>query len=81
MQQSKQIICKLITNSIKDLHDYDCGAINIWKDSDDTEFDTELVDIEWSDGVSAFVLSKVLKLIKEKEKITKSELIDYCLPR
>ena len=77
MQQSKQIICKLITNSIKDLHDYDCGAINIWKDSDDTE----LVDIEWSDGVSAFALSKVLKLIKEKEKITKSELIDYCLPR
>ena len=77
MQQSKQIICKLITNSIKDLHDYDCGAINIWKDSDDTE----LVDIEWSDGVSAFVLSKVLKLIKEKEKITKSELIDCCLPR
>ncbi len=76
MQQSKQIICKLITNSIKDLHKYDCGAINIWK-SDDIEF----VDIEWSDGVSAFVLSKVLKLIKEKEKITKSELIDYCLPR
>ena len=76
MQQSKQIICKLITNSIKDLHDYDCGAINIWK-SDDIEF----VDIEWSDGVSAFVLSKVLKLIKEKEKITKSELIDCCLPR
>ena len=77
MQQSKQVICKLITNSIKDLHDYDCGAINIWNDSDDTE----LVDTEWSDGVSAFVLSKVLKLIKEKEKITKSELIDYCLPR
>ena len=77
MQQSKQIICNLITNSIKDLHAYDCGAIGIWKDSNNTE----LVDIEWSDGVSAFVLSKVLKLIKEKEKVTKAELVDYCLPR
>ncbi len=67
---------KYITKHISNLHPTDCGAINIWESDG-----VKLVDIEWSDGVSAFVLEDVLQLIKEKGSVTKSELIDYCLPR
>ena len=65
---------KYITKHISNLHPHDCGAINIWESDG-----VKLVDIEWSDGVSAFNLDKVLNLIKEKGTVTKSELIEYCL--
>lgn len=64
-----------INSRITDLHENDCGAFNIWEDSEGED----LVDIEWADGVSAFNLKKVLDLIKRKGKVTKSELVDECL--
>lgn len=68
-----------ITERITDLKEYDCGALQVWEDSNGNK----LVDIEWcdsvSDFVSAFDLAKVLNLIKEKGNVTKSELIDACL--
>lgn len=67
---------KYITKHISNLYPTDCGAINIWESDG-----VKLVDIEWNDGVSAFVLEDVMQLIKEKGSVTKSELIDYCLPR
>ena len=64
-----------INSHIKDLTEWDTGALQVWKDSKGNE----LVDIEWSDGVSAFDLQKVLNLICEKGSVTKSELVDECL--
>lgn len=64
-----------INSRITDLYENDCGAFNIWKDSEGSD----LVDIEWADGVSAFNLKKVLGLIERKGKVTKSELVDECL--
>lgn len=71
----KKKILKYITKHISNLNEYDCGAIHIWKDSNGNK----LVDIEWNDGVSAFDLNKVLRLIKEKGSVTKSELVEECL--
>lgn len=71
----KKKALKYITNHITDLSEYDCGALQIWKDNKGNK----LVDIEWCDGVSAFYLDKVLNLIKEKGSVTKSELVEYCL--
>lgn len=68
-------ILKHITESIIDLGEHDCGAIQIWKNDDGKK----LVDIEWCDGVSAFDLEKVLNLIKEKGKVKKSEIVEECL--
>lgn len=52
----------------------DCGVVAIH-----TNDKKILVDIEWSDGVSLFDCGKVLALIKVKQKISKEDLIDYCL--
>ena len=71
----KKRILKYITKHIIDLTEWDCGALQIWKDTKGNK----LVDIEWCDGVSAFDLHKVLNLIKEKGNVTKSELCDECL--
>ena len=71
----KKNILKYITKHITDLNKHDCGALQIWTDSKGNK----LVDIEWSDGVSAFNLDKVLNLVKEKGNVTKSELVEYCL--
>lgn len=68
-------VLKYITRHITDLTEWDCGALQIWKDTKGNK----LVDIEWCDGVSAFNLDKVLNLIKEKGNVTKSELVDVCL--
>lgn len=51
----------------------DCGVVAIHYEDDKI-----LVDIEWSDGVSIFDCDKVLALIKDKQKISKDDLIDYC---
>lgn len=67
--------CSFINSHIKDLTEWDCGALQIWNDSNGNT----LVDIEWADGVSAFDLQKVLNLICEKGSVTKSELVDECL--
>lgn len=66
---------KHITSHIKDLSDWDCGAIQIWED----DRGTKLVDIEWCDGVSAFKYDKVMALIKRKGMVTKSEIVEECL--
>lgn len=71
----KKKILKYITKHITDLTEWECGALQIWKDSEGNK----LVDIEWADGVSAFNFSKVINLIKEKGNVTKSELVEYCL--
>jgi hypothetical protein len=71
----RKALLKEITNAITDLHKNDCGAINIWESSDGTT----LVDIEWADGVSAFNLAEVLSLIRKQGKVTKHELVEYCL--
>jgi len=64
-----------ITNHITDLKNHDCGALQIWKDSNGNK----LVDIEWCDGVSAFDFDKVMALLKEKTYVAKKELVEYCL--
>lgn len=69
------IIPNYINSRITDLYESDCGAFNIWEDSEGND----LVDIEWADNVSAFNLKKVLDLIERKGKVTKSELVDECL--
>lgn len=74
-KKMKKKILKYITSHIIDLTQWECGALQIWKDSKGNK----LVDIEWADGVSAFTFSKVMKLIKEKGSVTKSEIIEYCL--
>lgn len=71
---SKEIL-EHISKHIADLTEQDCGALHIWKDTKGNV----LVDIEWCDGVSAFHLDKVLRLIKEKGNVTKSEIVDICL--
>lgn len=64
-----------ITNHITDLNKNDCGALQIWKDSNGNK----LIDIEWCDGVSAFDFDKVMTLLKERNYVTKKELVEYCL--
>lgn len=75
MKDEEEKICLSINSHIKDLTEWDLGAIQIWKDSNGNT----VVDIEWADGVSAFYLQKVLNLIGEKGDVTKSELADKCL--
>ena len=63
-----------INRNIKDLNEDDMGALQVREENG-----IDVVDIEWSDGVSAFNLQKVLNLICEKETVTKSELVNECL--
>lgn len=51
----------------------DCGVVAIHYEDEKIS-----VSIEWSDGVSIFDCDKVLALIKDKQKISKDDLIDYC---
>lgn len=44
---TKKKLLKYITEHITDLTEWDCGALQIWKDRKDNK----LVDIEWADGV------------------------------
>lgn len=63
-----------IQNAIKHwLKPEDCGVVTIHYEVEKTT-----VSIEWSDGVSIFDCDKVLALIKDKQKISKDDLIDYC---
>lgn len=67
-------IKKTIQNAIKHwLDPLDCGVVAIHYEDENTS-----VSIEWSDGVSIFDCDKVLALIKDKQKISKDDLIDYC---
>lgn len=65
---------RFINEHIKDLNEWDCGAIFVWKSEERL-----LIDIEWADGVSSFNLFKVLELINNKGTVTKEEIVDYCL--
>ena len=65
---------KFITSHIKDLSEYDTGALQVRNENG-----VHVVDIEWNDGVSAFNLQKTLNLICEKGSVTKNELADECL--
>lgn len=63
-----------IQNAIKHwLGPLDCGVVALHSEEKRTT-----VSIEWSDGVSVFDCDKVLALIKEKQKLSKDDLIDYC---
>lgn len=63
-----------IQNAIKHwLKPSDCGVVAIHY-----EDERILVSIEWSDGVSTFDAIEVLALIKEKQEISKDDLLDYC---
>lgn len=65
----------IIQDSIKHwMGPTDCGVVGIHR-----EEKRILVSIEWSDGVSMFNCGKVLALIKDRQKISKDDLIDYCL--
>lgn len=65
-------ICEYINNHIEDLHIGDCGAFQI-RD----EKIGKVVDMEWSDGVSGFVLKNVLDYIKENGTVKRSELMEF----
>lgn len=65
-------ICEYINNHIEDLHIGDCGAFQI-RD----EKIGKVVDMEWSDGVSGFVLKDVLDYIKENRTVKRSELMEF----
>ena len=68
-------IANTIQKAIKHwLKPTDCGVMEI-----PLEDKRKLVSIEWSNGVSIFDCDKVLALIKKKQKISKDDLIDYCL--
>lgn len=51
----------------------DCGVVAIPFGED-----KKSVLIEWSDSVFVFDCDKVLALIKDKQKISKDDLIDFC---
>jgi hypothetical protein len=67
-------IKKIIQNAIKHwLGPFDCGVFALHlKEKRPT------VSIEWSDGYTVFDCDKVLALIKDKQKISKDDLIDFC---
>jgi len=65
-------ICEYINNHIEDLYTGDCGAFQIRE-----EKIGKVVDMEWSDGVSGFVLKDVLDYIKKNGSVTKSELMEF----
>lgn len=65
-------ICEYINNHIEDLHIGDCGAFQI-RD----EKIGKVVDMEWNDGVSGFVLKDVLDYIKENGTVKRSELMEF----
>lgn len=71
---TEQKIKNIIQNAIKHwLGPWDCGVVALHlKEKKPT------VSIEWSDGVSVFDCDKVSALIKDKQKISKDDLIDYC---
>lgn len=75
MSRKNRLLLRYINIHITDFTVWDWGAIRIWKDDKGNKF----VDIEWADGVSAFYLDKVLKLIEEKGPVTKAEIVDNCL--
>ncbi len=70
---SDDTLREYINNHIEDLHAGDCGAMHIWKGSDDTE----VVDIEWNDGFSGFRLKDVMDFIEKNGSVTKSELMEF----
>lgn len=65
-------ICEYINNHIEDLHTGDCGAFQIRE-----EKIGKVVDVEWNDGVSGFVLKDVLDYIKENGTVKRSELMEF----
>lgn len=67
------LIKEYINTRITDLKRGDCGAMNIWKGSDGTE----VVDIEWNDGFSGFVLKDVMEYLNKHGSVTKSELMEF----
>lgn len=69
---SEKEICEYLNKHIKDLYPPDCGALQVRK-----EKIGDVVDIEWSDGVSGFVLKDILNFINEHGSITKSELMEF----
>lgn len=71
---TKTEIMETIQNAIKHwLSPSDSGVLALHIGKEKT-----FVDIEWADGVSMFDCDKVLALIKEKQKISKDDLFDYC---
>lgn len=71
---TKSEMMEVIQDAIKHwLKPGDCGVVALHIGKEKT-----FVDIEWSDGVSMFDCDKVLALIKEKQKISKDDLFDYC---
>lgn len=68
----EESLCEYINNHIKDLHVGDCGAFQV-RD----EKIGKVVDIEWNDGVSGFVLKDVLDYIKENGTVKRSELMEF----
>ena len=67
------LIKEYINTRITDLNKYDCGAMNIWEGSDGTE----VVDIEWNDGFSGFVLKDVMEYLNKHGSITKKQLMEF----
>ena len=69
---SEKEICEYLNKHIKGLYSSDGGAFQVRN-----EKIGDVVDIEWSDGVSGFVLKDVLDFIKKHGSITKSELMEF----
>lgn len=72
LRNDEEGICEYINNHIEDLHTGDCGAFQI-RD----EKIGKVVDMEWNDGVSGFVLKDVLDYIKENRTVKRSELMEF----
>lgn len=71
---TKRKLKLVINNAIKHwLKPGDCGVVALHFENGQT-----LVDIEWNDGVSMFDCDKVLALIKNKQKLSKDDLFDFC---
>lgn len=65
-------ICEYINNHIEDLQPHDGGAFQI-RD----EKIGKVVDMEWCDGVSGFVLKDVLDYIEANGMVKRSELMEF----